>query len=343
LLSIAIGLFLACLVAFPGEAAEAAARGFGVWATAVLPTLFPFMVCCQLLAASDGPARLGAPLDGFMRRFFRCPGEAASLALLGFLGGSPSGSKLIAAHRAQGALTQAEAERLACLTGTVSPMFLLGTLAVWVGVPGVGWLLLGGHWVGAVVVGLVFARLIPGEDFAPALRPPLRRVPGPVLFREALASSAEAMLLVGGCIALGTVASAIAQRLFPFMSTGLSAGLHAVLEMAGGAAELAALRLPTHTMLCVLAAAPSLGGLSILAQNLAFLSGANVRAWPLVLARLLHAGLSALIVWMFAPQATPVSVVYTQTLSPAMHGIVLCVAPGALWLISRLDTGRKIR
>jgi len=343
LLSIAAGLFLACLLAFPGEAAEAAARGFLVWATTVLPTLFPFMVCCQLLAASDALARLGAPLDGFMRRFFRCPGEAATLVLLGFLGGSPSGAKLIAARRAEGALTRAQAERLACLTGTVSPMFLLGTLAVWAGVPRAGWLLLGAHWVGAVVVGLVFARLIPEGDIGITPRPPSRGISTPVLFRETLGSAAEAMLLVGGCIALGTVASAIAQRLFPFMPLGLSAALHTVLEMAGGAGEVAALRLPTRVMLCALAAAPSLGGLSIFAQNLAFLSPANVRAWPLVLARLLHALLAALIVWLFAPRLTPVSVVYVQTLSPAMYGVVLCVAPGALWLVSRLDTGRKIR
>ena len=134
MLAIAAGLLLACMVAYPVEAAQAAARGFSIWAAAVLPSLFPFMVCCQLLAASDAPARLGAPFDGLMRRALRCPGEAAPLMLLGFMGGSPSGARMIASRRAEGALTRAEAERLACLTGTVSPMFLLGTLPVWAGI-----------------------------------------------------------------------------------------------------------------------------------------------------------------------------------------------------------------
>jgi len=342
LLSIAAGLMLACLVVFPAEAAEAAARGFFVWATAVLPSLFPFMVCCQLLAASDALTRLGAPLDGLMRCLFRCPGEAAPLALLGFLSGSPGGAKLIAARRAEGALTRAQAERLACLTGTVSPVFLLGTLAGWTGIPRAGWLLLGAHWAGAVVVGMVFSRVIRERDFAIASQPSsqnTRRIPS---LSEAISASAQAMLVVGGCIALGTVISAMAQRLFPFMPAGLSAGLHASLEMAGGAADITALRLPARTLLCALAAAPSLGGLSILAQNLAFLSGANVRAWPLLLARLLHAALSASIAWVFAPRLAPVAVIYAQTVSPAMYGAVLCVAPGALWLLSRLSRGSSI-
>jgi hypothetical protein len=146
------------------------------------------------------------------------------------------------------------------------------------------------------------------------------------------------MLLVGGCIALGTVVSAMASRLLPFMPPLLSAALHAVLEMAGGAAELAALRLPPRALLCALAAAPSLGGLSILAQNLAFLAPANVRAWPLLLARLLHAALSALVAWSLTPQLLPAAlapVAAAAPLSPAVYGIALCIAPGALWLFSR--------
>ena len=122
------------------------------------------------------------------------------------------------------------------------------------------------------------------------------RSPG-AAFGAAVSDAALAMLTVGGCIALGTVVSALAQRLLPSMPPSLSAALHALLEMAGGTAELTALRLPPRALLCALAAAPSLGGLSILAQNLAFLSPAKVRAWPLILARLLHAALSALMVF----------------------------------------------
>lgn len=338
MLAIAAGLLLACMVAYPAEAAAAALRGLSVWAASVLPSLFPFLVCCQLLAASKAPARLGAPLDGGMRRLFRCPGEAAHLALLALLGGSPSGARLIAARRAEGALTRAEAERLACLTGTVSPMFLLGTLPVWAGIAKAGWLLLAAHWAGAVGAGWVSARLIREEDAAPC--PPSRRADAnrnqAALFGEVVGGSAQAMLTVGGCIALGTVASAMVGRLFPFMPPVLSAALHALLEMAGGAAELAALRLPHRALLCAMAAASSLGGLSILAQNLAFLSPAKVRAWPLIRARLLHAALSALIVWLFAPRLTPAAFVpgaVNAPMLPAFYGAVLCAAPAVLWLI----------
>ncbi|MCL2544577.1 MAG: hypothetical protein FWE77_01530 [Clostridia bacterium] len=352
MLAIAAGLLLACMVAWPMEAAAAAMRGLTLWATAVLPSLFPFMVCCQLLAASDTLARLGAPLDGLARRLLRCPGEAAPLVLLGLLGGSPSGARMIAARRAEGALTCAEAERLACLTGTVSPMFLLGALAGWAGLPQGGWLLLGAHWAGALVVGLVFARLIQERDFAPggerpegfavALRPPSRPIRASkqaAAFGEAVHSAAQALLTVGGCIALGTVASAMVGRLLPSMPAALSAALHAALEMAGGAAELAALRLPPRALLCALAAAPSLGGLSILAQNMAFLSPANVRAWPLLSARLLHAALSAAIAWLLTPRLATVAFVPARGIafaSPAIYGAALCVVPAMFGVLGSI-------
>jgi len=150
---------------------------------------------------------------------------------------------------------------------------------------------------------LLFARLIKNgkeKNFTFCKEPPTGKSPAATL-GEAIGISAQAMLTVGGCIALGTVASAMVGRVFPLMPPLPSAALHALVEMAGGSADLAALRLPPRILLCALAAAPSLGGLSILAQNLAFLSQANVRAWPLIMARLLHAALSALMMWLLAP------------------------------------------
>lgn len=339
--AVAAGFLLAYMVAYPAETTEAAVRGLSVWASAVLPSLFPFMVCCQLVAGSEALARVGLPFDKPMRRLTRCPGEAAPLALLGLLGGSPSGAKMIAARFAEGRLTRSQAERLACLTGTVSPMFLLGTLPSWAGFPQAGWLLLGAHWLGALLSGLLFARLL--KDDAPsaaAVRAPTAAgiSPRQPSLGEAVSASAQAMLTVGGCIVLGTVASAMLMRVCPFLPPTLSASLHAALEMAGGATDMAALGVPMRALLCAFAAIPSLGGLSILAQNLAFLSPVGVRAWPLIAARVAHAAISGLSVWFLAPHALalPVFPASAAAALPAARGLYLCAAPIALWVVARL-------
>lgn len=303
----------------------------------MLPALFPYMVCCQLVAASPALARLGRPLTPAMRRLFRCPGAAAPLALLGMMGGSPSGARLIALQCAQGRHSRAQAERMACLTGTVSPMFVLSALPAWAGLPQCGWLLLGAHWAGALLVALCFARLIREEAAPPPASPAQPSGRSPQL-GEVISASAQVMLTVGGCIVLGTVASALLARLLPFLPAETAAALHAVLEMAGGSAELAALGLPKRGLLAALAATISFGGLSILAQNLAFLAPAGVRALPVVLARTTHAALSAALVWFLAP-GLPALPAYAApqaaALSPAW-GAALCAAPLGLWAVSRL-------
>lgn len=348
--SIAIGLLLACMLLYPAQSAEAALRGLTVWATAVLPTLFPYAVCCQLLASSGALERLGRPLTRPMHRLFGCPGEAGPLALLSLLGGSPIGAKLIAARSSEGALTSKQALRLACLTGTVSPMFLLGTLPAWANMPTAGWLLLGAHWAGAICTGLIFSMLVRDQR---ALPPQPKSSPRPqtgkTSFGETVAGSASAMLQVGGCITLGTVVAALIPSVFPHLPVTVSAGLHGILEMAGGAADISALPLTRRMMLTALSAVSSFGGLSILAQNVAFLSPVGVRTAPLLAARTLHAALSACITYLlspllvaqpvFSPLPDPSTVL--GVLAPIVWGICLCIAAGALWLLSLANKKKK--
>lgn len=348
--SIAIGLLLACMILYPAQSAQAALHGLTVWATTVLPTLFPYAVCCQLLASSGALERLGRPLTRPMRRLFGCPGEAGPLALLSLLGGSPIGAKLIAARRAEGTLTAAQALRLACLTGTVSPMFLLGTLPAWSNMPNAGWLLLGAHWAGAICTGLIFSVLV--RDKGALLSPPkcgARLQANKITFGETVAGSVQAMLQVGGCITLGTVVAALMPAVFPRLPVALSLTLHGALEMAGGAADVAALPLSGRALLTALSAICSFGGLSILAQNLAFLSPAGVRAAPLLGARALHAILTASATYflspllaaqpVFSPHPGPSTVL--GVLAPIVWGLCLCIAAGGLWLLSLTAQKKK--
>ncbi len=279
MLAILAGLLLACMVLFPAAAAGAALHGFKIWATSVLPALFPYLVCCQLLAATGAP-----------------------LTLLALLGGSPTGAKLIALRRASGGLSRARAERLACLTGTVSPMFLLSTLPLWMDAPRAGWPLLLAHWGGALLTGGLFAPFLRDEaqgakKAAPIVKPSAR--PVRLSFGEAVTGAAQASLAVGGCIAVCTVAAKLLPCALPGLGALPAAILHAALEMAGGSAALASLGFPARATLMAMAATASFSGLSILAQNLTFLSPVGVRGWVLICARLVHAALAAGLIWLF--------------------------------------------
>jgi hypothetical protein len=46
------GLLAGCMLCFPRDAAQAAADACSLWAVAVLPSLFPFLVCMLLITGS---------------------------------------------------------------------------------------------------------------------------------------------------------------------------------------------------------------------------------------------------------------------------------------------------
>ncbi len=250
-----LGALLALLMLYPQEAMEAARSACRLWASSVMPALFPYMVFSQLLASSVRGGWLTAPLA--------------------MLGGSPAGARLIAL----GDLSPTRAQRLAALCATVSPLFVLGTL-------GGGVRMLAAHWLGAVAA-WAFVQLMPSGAEVPAPSPtatPKARLG----LTDAIRDASLAMITVCGCMALFAVLAALLGRLLP-LTPSLSALLSCVLEMASGCASIRALNLPSQMAAPLCCAAISFGGLSIFLQNAVFLRPIGVNLRTQLAARLVHA------------------------------------------------------
>ena len=247
------GALAGAMIIFPQEAAQAASQGFLLWARAVAPVLGPFMACMLMLTS-----RLGG---GMWLR-----------AALSWLCGSPGGAKLMQPLKLRGAA----ALRAAALTGTMSPLFFLGTLSVWLNDPAAGRLILLCHWLGALIVGLCIPRQ--------AAAGPLPSQP--LTLGDALKQTALALFSVALCMMLGSAAARMAACAFPRLPAVAVCALQCLLEVTAGAQALISLHSPfTVPLLC---AACSLGGLSLLMQNAAFWQESGVGAGRLFLIRLAH-------------------------------------------------------
>lgn len=254
----AIGAVVGLLMLYPQDAMEAARNACRLWATGVMPALFPYMVFSQLLASG-------------------CAGSGGPLVPLSMLGGSPSGAKLIELA----GLSPERAQRLAALCATASPLFILGTLSG-------GMRMLLAHWLGALVA-WAFVRLLTHRHKEEPLPTGRKTVEAVRLgLPEAVRDAALAMLSVCGCMAVFSVLSALLDRLLP-LPGALSTFLACVLEMAGGCAKIQALGLPEAIAAPLLCATVSFGGLSVFMQNAAFLKPAGVNLCTQFLARVVHA------------------------------------------------------
>lgn len=257
-------LVLLSLIAFPQHTSGAAASALRIWGLDVVPSLFPYMVFCRLLSARLREHNVPA---------------APVAALLGLMGGSPSGASVIAAYGSR--LSRRVLLALCALTGTISPMFTLGTILTWTQSATLCRLLLLCHLLAAVCAGgVVFWAC---RDEHPVLSASVSSPPV-----NPIAQSIDAILQVGGCIICYSVLASL-LRLLPLLSDSAGAALHGLLEVSGGIHALCTAAVPGKLRAVCISALCGFSGFSILSQNHAFLAPLGVRMTQLIAFALLRA------------------------------------------------------
>lgn len=249
----AFGALAGAMMIYPGEAAEAAWAGLSLWARSVVPVLGPFMICMLMVTT-------------------RMKGGAVGKIAFCWMCGSPGGARLLQSFTPRGR----EAVRLAAMTGTMSPMFFLGTISQWLGSEKAGIVILICHLLGALLVGLCIVSPKSGLSGCPA----------PIHLPFALQSSAQALLTVGLCMMLGCVTAQMAACAFPRLSPAAAAVLQCILEVTAGTRALIALE--SSDTIPLVCAACSFGGFSLLLQNAAFWQDSGLKLGHLLPLRLAH-------------------------------------------------------
>jgi len=244
-----------------------------------VPSLFPYMVLCKMTAQRMRSARFPA---------------APLAALLGCMGGSPSGAAMLSVS--SGGMAQSQLYALCALTGTISPMFFVGTLHAWGVAQKTCLCLLAAHGLGALLAFVCVRRLFSTKEKADARERPETANGNPIT------DSVFSVLGVGGCIVFFSVAAACIRILFPFLPETGCAYLQSVLEIAGGMRLLIQTSSASFARDVSMAVLTGFGGLSILMQNHLFLQVCGVTQGRLLCLALLRALMSgavmALLLWL---------------------------------------------
>jgi len=285
--------FAAALILIPETAAAAAADGLRLCGRVLIPSLFPFFVCSNLLVELGVCARLGRRMEPVMRPVFHVGGAGAAALALGLLGGYPAGAQAAEALYRSGRLSRREAGQLLKFCNNSGPAFFFGVLGSAVfRSPAAGLLLYGTHAAGAVLTGVVLRPRELPEKALPAGRdsPP---EPGfSSAFTASVRRAGSAILQVCMFVIVFSVASRVLLRvlgpLLPAEAVPLAAG---ALELTAGADALRAAALPAPARLTCAAFLAGFGGLSVHAQTQAILDGSGLTAC--LRAKLLHGLLSA--------------------------------------------------
>ncbi len=245
-------LLAGMILCFPGTTISASQSALSIWARDIVPSLFPYMVLCKMTAQRLRSARF----------------PAAPLAvLLGCVGGSPSGAAMLSVS--SGGMAQSQLYALCALTGTISPMFFVGTLHAWGVAQKTCLCLLAAHGLGALSAFVCVRRLSPVREKVAARETP-EKANGNQLrtaFFRAGRGRMHCLFQRGGCLHPYSFPVFAGNRCALFAIRAGNRGRHAPADQTSSASFARDVSMAVLT---------GFGGLSILTQNHLFLQVCGV-------------------------------------------------------------------
>ena len=295
-LPLVIIVFMGLMLAFPEHYMKATGRGLALFASNVLPAMFPFLFLNTMLSNTRAIPFINKAFEKPVNKIFGVVKEGAFVLISALICGYPVGAVTTARLYENGDISTDDAKSFLPFTSLAGPVFILSTVSSIFEDKNVGLVVLISHYVGTFINGLVWRFLSHTrarkrnhiENGSVALNTSaLSADLATHLLGEAVTSSALSMLTVGGYIVLfGLVADTFA--LLPFWGD-LPAILRVVftfpVEMTRGVVEASTLAsLPLAVGFATMSV--TFGGMSVLAQQYHFLSRCKCGVFDLILPKI---------------------------------------------------------
>ena len=288
-------VFMGLMLAFPEHYMKATGRGLALFASNVLPAMFPFLFLNTMLSNTKAIPFINKAFEKPVNKIFGVVKEGAFVLISALICGYPIGAVTTARLYENGDISRDDVRSFLPFTSLAGPVFILSTVSSIFEDKNVGLVVLISHYVGTFINGLLW-RFVShtrarkrnhiengrvAQNTSTILSADLATHN---LLGEAVTSSALSMLTVGGYIVLfGLVVDTF--TLLPFWGD-LPAILRVVftfpVEMTRGVVEASTLAsLPLAVGFATLSV--TFGGVSVLAQQYHFLSKCNCGVFDLIL------------------------------------------------------------
>ncbi len=301
---IAIALFMCLMLAKPEFYLNSARQGLALFASSVLPSLFPFYFCSLLLTFTGAVSVISSLGAKPVKLLYNAKKESAYAMFLSMLCGYPVGASTICELYNEGVFTKKDAKCACSFCSTSGPIFIVGTIGGAIfGNQKVGIILLFSHYFGAIFNGFLYRKRKENDE----IRTFSTTKTVDNIMSNAIAKSTMNMLYVGGyiviCGMLADTLELVGLRDFLQSLGGVGQPIlsvvYSLLEMTRGCLECAKCQsLRLAVVLC--AGAVSFGGLSITLQNYNFLSKCGVGFFELILKKITQCAISMLFAYLFA-------------------------------------------
>ena len=273
----------AAMIISPIGSINAAKVALKVCADSVIPALFPFIFCGNMLIALGAARIAGRCFSKIMYPLFKVSGAGGLALALGAVSGYPVGAVCAASLYTSGECSKTEAEKLLVFCNNSGPMFIIG--AVGIGMLNnyrLGIFLYIIHILSAIICGVILRNY--NKNYTEKLLPPAYEdaelKTAALDIGAAVVKSVNSILLICGFIIIFAVFIGVLPE-FPFRSY-----LYATLEITGGISAL--LRESSVNTLPLLSFFIGFSGVSVLAQVYAVTKPSGLSIKPYIIGKMLQ-------------------------------------------------------
>ena len=316
LLIIFLLIILVFLVINPEQNIDAFFMGTRVWATAVLPALFPFFFFTKFLSELNFPATIGKYLSPLTKKLYRTSGISGYIFVMSILSGYPVGAKLTSDVYEMRIINKAEASRITAYTSTSGPLFIIGTVGIGLfKSKEIGIIILISHILGAMLNGLIYRGLGKKEETKPVSSFEISKIfSNKNILEDCMFNSIRSILIIGGYVAIFFVLINILNNynifspilyvlslIFPNLDLGVTLSFfNGIIEVTRGCLDLSLATTNLKLLTILSTFLISFGGFSVHFQAYTFLKKIGISFKLYLLEKLSHAVLSTLLAFIIA-------------------------------------------
>lgn len=290
-------LFAICLLLFSKNNLVAVKNGLTLWATSVVPSLFPFFVATELLMHTNIVNFFGRICERFMEPIFHIHGRGAFGFIMGLISGYPMGAKIACEFRKHQICSKVECERLLSFTNNSGPLFIVGTVGISMfGNTTIGLLLLITHVLASITVGFLF-RFWKWEKNRSSDTPSYATPKNMVTFSnlgeilsESIANSTQTIFMIGGFVVIFSSILSILK------TSGIVTNVYllGLLEITNGISSISHLHIKNISLSIIFTAfLLGFGGISVLLQVWSIIAKSDLSIKPYLYGKLLQGIIAA--------------------------------------------------
>lgn len=337
MIAFVIMFITAAIIFFPERALDASVHGLHTWWEIVFPSLLPFFIMAELLISFGIVQFFGVLFEPIMRPLFNVPGSGSFAWILGMVSGFPSGAKITVLLREKNEVSHIEAERLISFSNAASPLFIFGAIAVgFFHNVQLGIIIAISHYMSNILVGILMRYYAKekGNNNVKHLHNKqspeqlIRRAfshmhrtrisesrPFGQLFGDAVLSSVQTLLVIGGFIILFSVFTSLLQvihiieliqlvseplfRVMNIPSDIIPSLVTGFFEITMGAEAVSnSDALSIAWQLVLVSFILGFNGFSIQAQVASLIAKTDIRFYPYFISRIVHAFMASLITYL---------------------------------------------